>query len=183
MAGTAPKLETWILAEFADPTALVTATAKMREKGYVNMDTYSPYPLHGGSEALGLKPSKVPFIALGGAMTGLITAFSFQTYMNAIDYPLNVGGRPIFSLPAYAPIMFELTILLTAFGIVFGLLGLSRLPQPYHPVFEHDAFRSASTHGFWLSVEASATQTSEKTVEDLTALGATSTAVVAGERE
>lgn len=183
MASTAPLLETWVLAEFPDPHTLVDATAKMREQGFVNMDTYSPFPLHGSSEALGLGPSKVPFIALGGAITGLVTAFSFQTYMNTINYPLNVGGRPLLSLPAWFPIMFELTVLLTAFGIVFGLFALSRLPQPYHPAFNHDAFRSASTHGYWLSVEAGVAQTSEKTVEALTALGAKQTAVIHGERE
>lgn len=183
MASNAPLLETWVLAEFPDPHALVAATATMRERGYVNMDTYSPFPLHGSSEALGLAPSKVPFIALGGAMTGLVTAFSFQTYMNTINYAINVGGRPLFSLPAWFPIMFELTILLCAFGIVFGLFALSRFPQPHHPLFNHDAFRSASTHGYWLSVEADAVQSSEKTVAELTSLGATQTAVVSGERE
>lgn len=182
MSSTAPVLDTLILAEFADPHALVEATAKMRAKGYVNMDTYSPYPLHGSSEALGLKPSKVPFIALGGAMTGLITAFSFQTFMNTIDYPINVGGRPLLSLPAWFPIMFELTILLCAFGIVFGLFALSRLPQPYHVAYELDAFRSATTHGFWLSVADDGKPT-DTTISDLTALGATQTAVVRGERE
>ena len=103
--------------------------------------------------------------------------------MNSVDYALNVGGRPYLSGPSWVPIMFELTVLLSAFAIVFGLFGLSKLPQPYHPVFEHEAFRSASTHGYWLSVEANDGQASEKVLEAVQALGATSTAVVNGERE
>ena len=175
--------ETWVLAEFADPMSLVEATRQMREKGFTHMDTYTPFPVHGVSEALGLPRSKVPLLALGGAMAGLVSAFAFQTWMNSVDYALNVGGRPYLSGPSWVPIMFEFTVLLSAFSIVFGLFGLSKLPQPYHPVFEHEAFRSASTHGYWLSVEANDGQASEKVLEAVKALGATSTAVVNGERE
>ncbi len=172
-----------MIGEFSTPHALVDATRTMRERGFTHMDTYSPYPLHGGSEALGLPRSKVPLLALIGGLTGVATAFTFQTWMNTIDYPLNVGGRPTFSWPMWVPIMFELGVLLAAFSIFFGLLGLSRLPQPYHPVFESEAFRSASTHGYWLSVEAKGEQSSERISQELGALGATHTEVVKGERE
>jgi len=175
--------ETWVLAEFADPTKLVEATRLMRERGFTHMDYYAPFWVHGGSEALGLPRSKVPMLALIGAMVGLVTAFTFQTWMNSIDYAIDVGGRPYLSGPAWIPIMFELTVLISAFSIVFGLFGLSKLPQPYHPVFECEAFRSASTHGYWLSVEAREGQGSEKVLEAVKALGATQTAVVNGERE
>lgn len=183
MAGTVKVLDSWVLGEFATPDALVAATTRMREKGYQGMDTYSPYPLHGGSEALGLPPSKVPFIALGGALTGIVTALSMQTFMNSVDYPLNVGGRPLLSLPAWIPITFELAVLFAAFGIFFGLLGLSRLPQPYHPVFEHEAFRSASTHGYWLSVPQAEGVNAEDVMNQLRELGATQVTVVTGEKE
>ncbi|RKH11380.1 DUF3341 domain-containing protein [Corallococcus sp. CA053C] len=176
-------LDSWVLAEFATPDALVDATRQMREKGFQGMDTYSPYPLHGGSEALGLPPSRVPFIALGGALTGLVTALAMQTWMNTIDYPLNIGGRPLLSLPAWVPITFELTVLFCAFGIVFGLLGLSKLPQPYHPAFEFEAFRSASTHGYWLSVPHPTGQDATDTTNQLKSLGATQVTVVSGENE
>ncbi|MBF5042282.1 DUF3341 domain-containing protein [Aggregicoccus sp. 17bor-14] len=176
-------LDSWVLAEFPTPTALVEATNTVRLKGYTNLDTYSPYPLHGGSEALGLPRSKVPLIALTGAMTGLITAFAMQTYMNTFDYPINVGGRPLFSLPSWFPIMFELTVLISALSIVFGLFGLSRLPQPYHPVFENEAFRSASTHGYWLSVGHATGTDATEVMNQLTALGATQVSVVTGEKE
>lgn len=176
-------LDSWVLAEFATPEALVDATRQMREKGFLGMDTYSPYPLHGGSEALGLPPSRVPFIALGGSLTGLVTALAMQTWMNTIDYPLNIGGRPLLSLPAWVPITFELSVLFGAFGIFFGLLGLSKLPQPYHPAFEAEAFRSASTHGFWLSVPHPTGQDATDTTNQLKALGATQVTVVSGENE
>jgi hypothetical protein len=179
----APVLDSWVLAEFPTPDALVKATNEMRLKGFQGMDTYSPYPLHGGSEALGLPPSKVPFIALGGAITGTVAALGFQTWMNTIDYPLNVGGRPLLSLPAWIPITFELAVLLTAFGVFFGVLGLSRLPQPYHPVFEHEAFRSASTHGYWLSVPKLAGVDVQDVQSKLQSLGATQVTVVTGEKE
>jgi multisubunit Na+/H+ antiporter MnhG subunit len=176
-------LDSWVLAEFASAHDLVEATTQVRLKGYTNLDTYSPYPLHGGSEALGLTRSKVPLIALCGALTGLTAAFGMQWFMNAADYPINVGGRPLLSLPAYFPIMFELTVLLSAFGIFFGLLGLSRLPQPYHPVFENDSFRSASTHGFWLSVGHPTGTDATEVMNQLKTLGATQVSVVTGEKE
>jgi len=179
----APVLDSWVLAEFATPDALVKATNEMRLKGFQGMDTYSPYPLHGGSEALGLPPSRVPFIALGGAITGAVSALAMQTWMNTIDYPLNVGGRPLLSLPAWIPITFELAVLLTAFGVFFGILGLSRLPQPYHPVFEHEAFRSASTHGYWLSVPKLVGVNVADVQTQLQSLGATQVTVVTGEKE
>jgi hypothetical protein len=183
MSAETKVLDSWVLAEFPTPTSLVDATRQMLEKGYTGMDTYSPYPLHGGSEALGLPPSRVPFIALGGALTGIVTAVAMMAYMNGFDYPINVGGRPIYSIPAYVPITFELAVLLTAFGIFFGLLGLSRLPQPYHPVFECEAFRSASTHGYWLSVPKAATAKAEDIMDQLKSLGATQVTVVTGEKE
>lgn len=179
----APVLDSWVLAEFATPDELVKATNEMRLKGFQGMDTYSPYPLHGGSEALGLPPSRVPFIALGGTITGAVTALTMMTWMNTIDYPLNVGGRPLFSLPAWIPITFELAVLLTAFGVFFGVLGLSRLPQPYHPVFEHEAFRSASTHGYWLSVPKLVGVDVQDVQSKLQSLGATQVTVVTGEKE
>jgi hypothetical protein len=178
-----PVLDSWVLAEFPTPDDLVKATNEMRLKGFQGMDTYSPYPLHGGSEALGLPPSKIPFIALGGAITGVLVAVSMQAWMNGIDYPLNVGGRPLMSIPAWVPITFELAVLCTAFGIFFGILALARLPQPYHPVFEHDGFRSASTHGYWLSVPQLAGVDMQDVQSKLQSLGATQVTVVTGETE
>jgi hypothetical protein len=178
-----PVLDSWVLAEFPTPDDLVKATNEMRLKGFQGMDTYSPYPLHGGSEALGLPPSKIPLIALCGAITGVLVAVSMQAWMNGIDYPLNVGGRPLMSIPAWVPITFELAVLCTAFSIFFGILALARLPQPYHPVFEHDGFRTASTHGYWLSVPQLGGVDMQDVQSKLQSLGATQVTVVTGEKE
>lgn len=183
MSADTKVLETLVLAQFATPEALVDATRQMREKGYEGMDTFSPYPLHGGSEALGLPPSRIPFIALCAGLTGTATAIAMMAYMNGFDYPLNVGGRPVFSLPSYVPITFELTVLFAAFGIFFGVLGLARLPQPYHPAYECDEFRTATTHGYWLSVPHLPSLQQEAIMDQLKSLGATQVTVVTGEKE
>ena len=150
--------KTWVLAQFETPEALLQAARAAREKGYVGLDAYTPFPLNGMDEALGLRRSRVPLIALAGALLGIATAYSFQLYTNGYDFPLNVANRPPHSLPAFIPITFELAVLFSALFIFFGLMALSRLPQPYHPAFEVEAFRSASTHAFWLSVETDAGQ-------------------------
>lgn len=142
----------WILGEFADSHKLLEATTRMREAGYKDLDTYSPYPLHGGSEALGLPRSKIPLIVFCAAMVGMVTAYLMQWYMNAYDYPLNVANRYTHSFPAMIPVTFELTVLFSAFGAFFGTLGLAKFPQPYHPAMEVEAFRNATVDGFWLSV-------------------------------
>lgn len=172
-------LKHWILAEFPSTDALISAARQMREKGFEALDTYTPYPVHGISEALGLKPSKVPFLALGGAITGGSSAVAMQYWMNAVDYPLNVGNRLIASVPTWVPITFELTVLLTGFAIFFGLWTLMRLPRLHHPVFEVEAFRSASTHGFWLSVEQPVVgHRNDEVVSALQSLGGTNVSVV-----
>lgn len=172
-------LRHWILAEFASTDALIAATRTMREKGHAHLDTYTPYPVHGLSDALGLAPSRVPWIAAGGAIVGGSSALGMQYWMNAVDYPLNVGNRMIASVPTWIPVTFELTVLLTGFSIFFGLWTLMRLPRLHHPVFEHEAFRTASTHGFWLSVEQPVVgHQNDEIVEQLKTLGATNVAVV-----
>ncbi len=168
----------WILADFPTTDALISATRTMREKGFTSLDTYTPYPVHGLAEAMALKPSKVPFIALGGAITGGSTAVAMQYWMNAVDYPLNIGNRMIASVPTWVPIMFELTVLLTAFSIFFGLWTLMGLPRLHHPNFEFEGFRTASTHGYWLSVEQKTAEKNDEIVEALKSLGATQVAVV-----
>jgi len=140
------------VAEFASAEALLNAVRTVREHGHGDVDTYSPYPLHHGSEALGLRRSRVPLLALIGALAGVSIGYGFMYFINAVDFPINVGNRPPHSPPLFVPITFEMGVLLSALSIFFGLMLIARLPQPYHPVFEHEAFRSASTHGFWLSV-------------------------------
>ncbi|MGQ0506484.1 MAG: DUF3341 domain-containing protein [Myxococcaceae bacterium] len=168
----------WILGEFASPAGLVTATKQLRDHGHTALDTYSPYPVHGASEAMRLPKSKVPLIALCGAIAGGCTAYSFQYWMAAVDYPLNIGGRPAHAFPSFIPITFELSVLFCALAIFFGLLMLMKLPQPYHPVFEIEEFASASSHAFWVSVETETLEKDEsKVTQVLRQHGATHVAV------
>lgn len=179
MSSAAPSLlRTWVMGEFSTSEKLLVACRSLREKGFEGIDAYSPYPLHGIEDALGLKKSKVPLIALIGGLTGVFTAYAFQYWFNAVDYPLNVANRPPHSAPAFIPITFELGVLLAALSIFFGLLILSGLPRPHHPVFEVDAFRSASTHAFWISIPLTVHERAGEVEEALKAAGATQTAQV-----
>lgn len=147
-------MSTWIVGEFPSVESLAAAGRALRQKGYTKLDAYSPFPLHGIEEALGLPRSKVPLVAGTGAAIGLATGYLLQWYLNAVEYPINVGGRPIHSPPANIPVTFELGILLTALAIFFSLiLFFFRFPRPHHPVFEVPGFESASTHGYWMSIE------------------------------
>lgn len=143
-----------VMAEFDTPTDLVNAATAAREAGYKKMDGYSPFPIHEMDEALGIKRTILPFLVFGGGLAGCALGFGMQYYMLAIDYPLNVGGRPYLSLPSYIPVMFELTILLASFTAVFGMILLNGLPQPYHPVFNAPRFSLASRDKFFLAIEA-----------------------------
>ena len=171
---TRPSAHSYVLGEFRDSDLMVAALGKLREGGETGLDAYSPYPLHGTSEAIGLPKSKVPLFALCGGIAGVCTGYAMQWWMNAVDYPINVGGRPLHSTPQWIPITFELGILFAAFAIFFGSLGLFGFPKPYHPVFESEEFRRASVGTFWISIDttgdaARATRAQEK-LRDLGAL-------------
>jgi hypothetical protein len=146
-----------ILAEFASAHDVVHAAEKVRAAGYVRWDAHTPFPVHGLDKAMGLRDSRLGWIVLGCALTGLTGAFAMMQWMNGIDYPTIVGDKPGAApgtLPSMVPIMFELTILLSAFGAVLGMLFLNRLPQHNHPVFESERFRSASDDRYFISIEA-----------------------------
>ena len=142
-----------LLAEFDTPTELVAAAERVRDAGYKKTDAFSPFPLHEIDEALGIKRSILPFLVLGGGITGLLSGIILQWFVHVYDYPLIVGGRPFFSLPSFIPPSYELTILLAAFTAVFGMLALNGLPQPYHPVFNAPRFELASREKFFLAIE------------------------------
>ena len=153
----APPEATWgLLAEFATPAALYHACERIRDEGYTRWDAHTPFPVHGMDKAMGLPDSKLGWIVLVCGLTGVTAAFSMMYWMNNVDYPIVIGGKPptIGSLPSMIPIMFELTILLSAFGAVFGMFHLNRLPRHHHPIFESDRFASFSNDKFWVSVEA-----------------------------
>ncbi len=144
-----------LLAKFDTPEALVAATRRVYEAGYRKFDAYSPYPVEGLQQAMHLRSSPMPFIVLAGAIIGGVSGFGMQAFATVIDYPQNIGGRPLFSWPAYIPITFELIILLGAFAGVAGLFFFTRFPQPYHPVFNSADFNAhASQDSFYLGIEA-----------------------------
>src|SRR4051794_39901869 len=142
------------MAEFESHEALVDAARRTHAEGYRRLDAYSPFPVHGLSEALGRRKTRVPLIVLIGGMTGGLGGYFMQWYAMRIDYPFNIGGRPLHSWPAFIPITFELTILCAALSAIIGMLALNRLPEPYHPVFNVPEFRRASLDRFFLCVEA-----------------------------
>lgn len=142
-----------LLAEFDTPTQMVDAARKVRDAGFTKTDAFSPFPLHEIDEALGIKKSILPFLVLGGGITGLLTGLGLTYYVHVIEYPIIVGGRPFFSLPAFIPPMYELTILFAAFTAVFGMILLNGLPQPYHPVFNVPRFALATREKFFLLIE------------------------------
>jgi hypothetical protein len=143
-----------LMAEFTTPTDLVNAARRVHEAGYRKVDAYSPYPMEEVSEALDFHHSPLPKIVLGGGILGALAGYGLQYWTSLIDYPLNVGGRPLHSWPAFIPVAFETTILFAALGAVFGMLALNGLPEPYHPVFNVPSFALASRDRFFICIES-----------------------------
>ncbi|MEP6811131.1 MAG: DUF3341 domain-containing protein [Chthoniobacterales bacterium] len=143
-----------IMAEFVEPEQLLAAAKAAYGAGYRKMDAYSPYAIEGVADAIGFRKTRMPLIVLLGGICGAITAYFMQWYSATISYPLNVGGRPLHSWPAFIPIAFELTILFAALAGVIGMFAANGLPQPYHPVFNAPEFKLASQTRFFLCIEA-----------------------------
>jgi hypothetical protein len=143
-----------IMAEFDNPSALVVAARRTHEAGYRRINGYSPYPIEELDEAIGFTRTTLPLIVLAGGILGGLGGFFMQYWMEVIDYPLNVGGKPYNSWPAFIPITFETTVLCAAFAAVLGMLMLNKLPQPYHPVFNAPNFALATRDRFFLVIEA-----------------------------
>jgi hypothetical protein len=143
-----------LMAEFEDPTDLVAAARRAREAGYRCMDAYSPLPIEELHEALGSHHTRLPLVVLIGGIIGCVGGYTLQYWASAIAYPLNVGGKPLHSWPAFIPVTFECTILVAALFAVFGMLALNGLPQPYHPVFNVPRFALASRSRFFLCIES-----------------------------
>lgn len=144
-----------LMAEFEHSEEIVEATRRAYAEGYRNMDAYTPFPMHEVFHELHDHRTWVPPITLVGGVVGLVGGFMLQTWTTAIDYPLNIGGRPLFSWPAFIPITFECMVLLAAFSAVIGMLALNGLPQPYHPVFNTPGFERCGVDRFFLCIESS----------------------------
>ena len=142
------------MAEFESPSDLVAAAHRVYSLGYRRINGYSPYPIEELSEAIGFTKTSLPLIVFIGGIVGGLSGFFMQYWMAAIDYPINVGGKPTNSWPAWIPITFEMTVLFAAFSAVLGMLILNKLPQPYHPVFNLPNFALATRDRFFLAIEA-----------------------------
>lgn len=143
-----------LMAELNTPEDVLSAATKAYERGYRNMDAYSPFPVDGLADAVGARKTRIPLMVLLGGLLGGLGGYFMMYYSAVIDYPINVGGRPLHSWPAFVPITFELTVLIAGLTAVIGMLFRNGLPRPYHPVFNVKRFEHASSDKFFLCIEA-----------------------------
>lgn len=143
-----------VLAEFESADDLLRAARGAREAGYRRMDAYSPFHVEGLAEALGMRHTRLAWLVLAGGIGGVAIGYALQHFASAVFYPLNVGGRPLVSWPAFMPVTFEMAILCAALAAVLGMLGLNGLPRPHHPLFGIERFDRASRDRFFLCIEA-----------------------------
>ncbi len=143
-----------IMGEFTSAESLVKAAEAAHHAGYKAMDAYSPVPIEELHHAMGLPATKLPMMVFFGALTGGILGFALENWVSIVAYPLNIGGKPLYSWPSFIPVTYECTILGAALTAVMGMLALNGLPQPYHPVFNAKRFAMASRDRFFLCIEA-----------------------------
>ena len=143
-----------VLAEFATPTDLYQACERVRDEGFTRWDAHTPFPVHGLEAAMGIRRSPLPWIVLVMGLAGAIGGFGLQWWVHASAYPLVISGKPFFSWPAFIPITFELGVLFAAFGAVFGMLALNRLPMHHHPLFRSKVFERVTDDAFFISIES-----------------------------
>lgn len=143
-----------LLAEFETPEALREAARGLREAGFTRLTAFTPFPVDGLEEELGLRRSRIPAYVLVAGLAGAALAFLVQWWANGFDYPLDVGGRPLFSWPAFVPITFEMAVLAGSVAAVVGVLAGAGLPRLWHPLFEVDGFERATVDRFFLGVGA-----------------------------
>ena len=143
-----------VLAEFAGAQDLMAAAELAREQGYERLEAFSPFPIHGIDQALGVRPTRLPMLVLAAGVFGGVSALAFQWWTNAVDYTYIISGKPLFGLPANIPVTFECVILLAAFAAFFGMLALNGLPKLANPLFRSERFRAATTDGFFLLLPA-----------------------------
>jgi hypothetical protein len=156
-----------LMAEFENPGQLLEAARVVRESGYKRWECYTPFPVHGLDRAMGLKDSKLPILVLGAGITGTTAAILMQWWMNAVDYPLVIAGKPLFSLPANIPVAFEVTVLFASISAFAGMFLFNNLPKFFHPAFRSRRFRQVTTDKFFIIIEASDPRFDARGTEDL----------------
>jgi hypothetical protein len=158
-----------VMAEFATPAALVSALKQVRAAGYTKLDAFTPFPIEEVIEALDPPRSKVPAIVLAGGIVGGLAGWGLQYWINVIDYPLNIGGRPLNSWVAFIPPTFETTVLFAGLSAIVGMLAVNGLPRPYHPVFNVPRFQFASRDRYFLVVESGDPKFDRKRIREVLA--------------
>jgi hypothetical protein len=154
LAAPAVEERPFAIVGYVDTPAEIFRTCEaLRDAGYKKFDAHTPFPVHGLENAMGLKPSRLPWVVLVAALTGLSSAILMQWWMGVVDYPLNIGGKTPFTPPSWVPVGFELTILFSALGTFFGMWIMNGLPRFFHPVMQHPSFQRASDDRFFVSVE------------------------------
>ncbi|MEM7402655.1 MAG: DUF3341 domain-containing protein [Myxococcota bacterium] len=143
-----------VLAQYSCPKTLLRACVHMRQQGYVRLDAHTPFPIHALDKALGLPSSVLPWFVLAAGLLGGVGMLGFMLWVTGSNYPLNIGGKPLWSVPAYVPIVFEMIILSSALTAVFGMFALNKLPRWHHPLFASKAFTAVTNNRFCLLVAA-----------------------------
>lgn len=144
-----------VLGEFETVDSVFAAAEKIRDAGFTTWDVHSPFPIHGIDEAIGIKPTVLPWLVLAGGLFGLAGGYVLQWFCNAYIFPFLVSGKPFLSFAAYIPIMFECTVLCASLVAVFGMLGLNQLPMLYHPLFKSERFRRVTDDRFFIMIDSS----------------------------
>ena len=179
--GLGPDKVWGVIGEFSEPEDLVVAGRKIKEMGYTKLDAMSPFPVHGIDDAIGIPQSRLGWMVIWCSAAGAATALLLIWWVGAINYPLVIGGKPLFDFSYSIPVTFELTVLFSAFGAFLGMFGFNGLPKLYHPSFKYPSTYRASDDRFLLVVEADDPQFDpHKTVEDLKSVGAAMVEVVEG---
>ena len=143
-----------LMAEFERPDELLAAARQTSAAGYRKVDAYSPMPIHGLAEFVGYSPTRLPYLVFAAGILGAVVGYGLCYWVSVIEYPLNIGGRPLHSGPAFIPIAFEMSILFAVFATFFGMIIANKLPMPYHPVFNVPSFARATQDRFFLCIQA-----------------------------
>jgi hypothetical protein len=156
-----------ILAEFSNADELVAAATRVHEAGYRQIEAYSPMPVEGLAGAIGFHRTRMPLVVLLGGIFGAVGGYAFQYWVSVIAYPVNIGGRPLYSWPAFIPVTFEMTILAAALSAVLGMLAMNGLPRPHHPLFAVPQFDRATRDRFFLCILRTDPLFHERTTREL----------------